>query len=305
MNLGIVSAIFDELDFDEMIYSVSQLKYSCVEVACWPKGESERRYAGVCHIDVDNFTDSKIKEIKNTCEKNRVQISSLAYYPNTLDPDKNKRNYNIEHLKKVIEASHKLGINLVTTFIGRDQNKNIEDNISLFREVWPSIIEYAEKQKVKIAIENCPMLFDNNQWPGGQNLFTSVVIWRKLFSLIDSPYFGINFDPSHFVWQQMDYISPIYEFSEKIFHIHFKDLKILDDKLKECGVLSYPLDYMVPKIPGLGDVNWGKFISALTDINYKGYACVEVEDRSFENSLSDKLACLKQSRRYLKQYLGD
>lgn len=303
MKLGIVSAIFDELEFEEMIESVHDLGYSCVEVACWPKGESERRYAGVCHIDVDNLDDDNIKEIKDICLKNEVEISSLAFYPNNLDGDLEKRKYNLNHLKKVIKASALLDINLVTTFIGRDQFKTIEENIEEFKKEWPSIIDFASENKVKVAIENCPMLFDLGQWPGGQNMFTSVVIWRKLFEIIDSPYFGINFDPSHFIWQQMDYISPIYEFKDKMFHIHFKDIKILKDKLKEVGVLAYPLDYMLPKIPGLGDVNWSKFVSALTDIGYNGYACVEVEDRAFEKSLDDKLASLKLTKNYLNQFV--
>ncbi|MGD1820691.1 MAG: sugar phosphate isomerase/epimerase family protein [Pleomorphochaeta sp.] len=303
MKLGIVSAIFDELEFEEMIESVHDLGYSCVEVACWPKGESERRYAGVCHIDVDNLDDDNIKEIKDICLKNEVEISSLAFYPNNLDGDLEKRQYNLNHLKKVIKASALLDINLVTTFIGRDQFKTIEENIEEFKKEWPSIIDFASENNVKVAIENCPMLFDLGQWPGGQNMFTSVVIWRKLFEIIDSPYFGINFDPSHFIWQQMDYISPIYEFKDKMFHIHFKDIKILKDKLKEVGVLAYPLDYMLPKIPGLGDVNWSKFVSALTDIGYNGYACVEVEDRAFEKSLDDKLASLKLTKNYLNQFV--
>ena len=303
MKLGIVSAIFDELEFEEMIESVHDLGYSCVEVACWPKGESERRYAGVCHIDVDNLDDDNIKEIKDICLKNEVEISSLAFYPNNLDGDLEKRKYNLNHLKKVIKASALLDINLVTTFIGRDQFKTIEENIEEFKKEWPSIIDFASENNVKVAIENCPMLFDLGQWPGGQNMFTSVVIWRKLFEIIDSPYFGINFDPSHFIWQQMDYISPIYEFKDKMFHIHFKDIKILKDKLKEVGVLAYPLDYMLPKIPGLGDVNWSKFVSALTDIGYNGYACVEVEDRAFEKSLDDKFASLKLTKNYLNQFV--
>ncbi len=303
MKLGIVSAIFDELEFEEMIESVHDLGYSCVEVACWPKGESERRYAGVCHIDVDNLDDENIKEIKDICLKNEVEISSLAFYPNNLDGDLEKRKYNLNHLKKVIKTSALLDINLVTTFIGRDQFKTIEENIEEFKKEWPSIIDFASENNVKVAIENCPMLFDLGQWPGGQNMFTSVVIWRKLFEIIDSPYFGINFDPSHFIWQQMDYISPIYEFKDKMFHIHFKDIKILKDKLKEVGVLAYPLDYMLPKIPGLGDVNWSKFVSALTDIGYNGYACVEVEDRAFEKSLDDKFASLKLTKNYLNQFV--
>ena len=151
---------------------------------------------------------------------------------------------------------------MVKTFIGRDQSKNVEDNLLLMREIWPPILKLAEQENVKIAIENCPMLFGQDQWPGGQNLMTSPVIWRKVFEILDSPMLGINYDPSHFIWQKMDYIKPLYEFKDKIFHVHFKDIKVYEDKLKEAGVMAYPLDYMTPKIPGLGDVNWAKYVSA-------------------------------------------
>jgi sugar phosphate isomerase/epimerase len=181
-----------------------------------------------------------------------VEISSLAFYPNTMDGDLEKRAANIAHLRKVIAASAKLGVNMVTTFIGRDQTKTVEENLVLTKEVWPPIIALAEELGVKIAIENCPMLFGRDQWPGGQNLMTTPVIWRKVFEILPSKNLGINYDPSHFVWQMVDYIKPIYEFKDKIFHVHYKDIKLYPEKLAECGVMAYPLDFMSPKLPGLG-----------------------------------------------------
>ena len=303
MKMGLVSAILDGWNFEEMIDAVADAGFSCVEVACWPQGKGERRYAGVSHIDVEDLTDEKAAYILDYCAKKGVQISSLAFYPNTMDGDEEKRARNIAHLKKVIAASAKLGIGLVTTFIGRDQNKSVEENIELFRQIWPDIIDYAASLDVKIGIENCPMLFGQDQWPGGQNLMTTPVIWRKLFAIIDSPYFGLNYDPSHFVWQQMDYIQPLYEFKDKIFHVHFKDIKLYPEKLAQCGVMAYPLDYMSPKLPGLGDVDWGKFVSALTDIGYDGFACIEVEDKSFESSRERVLDSITLSKRYLDQFV--
>lgn len=223
MKLGLVSAILDWMSFEEMIDTISRLGYECVEVACWPCGKAERRYAGVSHIDVDSLDDEKAAYILNYCREKKVEISALAFYPNTMDADPEKRAANIEHLKKVILASEKLGVGMVTTFIGRDQTKNVEDNMVLFREIWPGIIAFAEEHKVKIAIENCPMLFDGGQWPGGQNLATTPRIWREMFEAIPSEYFGLNYDPSHFIWQMMDYIKPMYEFKDKIFHVHYKD----------------------------------------------------------------------------------
>ena len=303
MKMGVVSAILDGWSFEEMIDTLSEMGFSCVEVACWPQGKAERRYAGVSHIDVDNLTDEKAEYILNYCKEKKVEISSLGYYPNTLDPDLEKRSHNIAHLKKVIDASAKLGINLVTTFVGRDQYKTVEENIELFKQVWPNIIAYAEARKVRIGIENCPMLFGKDQWPGGQNLMTTPVIRRRRFELANSDSFGLNYDPSHFVWQQMDYIQPLYEFKDKIFHVHFKDIKLYPEKLRECGIMAHPLDYMTPKLPGYGDVNWGKYVSALTDIGYDGPACIEVEDRAFESSREKILDSIRISGRYMSQFV--
>lgn len=303
MKMGLVSAILDGWNFEEMIDTVSEMGLACVEVACWPKGKAERRYAGVSHIDVADMTEEKAEYILEYCKKKGVEISALAFYPNTMDSDIQKREENIEHLKKVIEASARLGVNMVTTFIGRDSQKTVEENVELFREIWPPIIAFAEQNKVKIAIENCPMLFGKDQWPGGQNLMTTPVIWRKLFGIIDSEYFGLNYDPSHFIWQQMDYIKPIYEFKDKIFHVHYKDIKMYKERLEECGVMAYPLDYMSPKLPGLGDVDWGYYVSALTDIGYEGFTCIEVEDKAFEGSRERVLESIRLSKRYLEQFV--
>lgn len=303
MKLGFISAILEAMTFEEMIDTAARLGYECVEVACWPCGKAERRYAGVSHIDVDTLDDEKISYIQNYCKEKQVEISALAYYPNTMDGDLQKREANIAHLKKVIAAAAKLNVGMVTSFIGRDQTKTIEDNMKLFAEIWPDIIKTAEEQHIKIAIENCPMLFGADQWPGGQNLFTSPKIWREMFAIIPSDYFGINYDPSHFVWQMMDYIKPLYEFKDKIFHVHYKDIKMYPDKLNDVGIMAYPLEYMAPKLPGLGDVNWAKYVSALTDIGYHGYTCVEIEDRSFEGSQEDVINSLILSKRYLSQFV--
>lgn len=303
MKLGIVSAILDGWTYEEMIDEISAIGYECVEVACWPQGKGERRYAGVSHIDTEGLTKEKAEHILSYAKKKNVEISALAYYPNTLDPDLEKRKYVIDHLYTVIDASKTLGVNLVTSFIGRDQTKSVEENIEEAVKVWKPILEYAKEKGVRIAIENCPMLFDRDQWPGGQNLFTSPVIWRKMFDLLPYDNFGLNFDPSHFIWQQMDYIAAVRNFKDKLFHIHYKDIKLLKHRLAECGVMAYPLDYMVPKLPGLGDVKWDEFVSALTEAGYNGYSCVEVEDRAFESSRERVVDSLRLSYRYLRNYV--
>lgn len=303
MKLGFVSSILEGASFQEVVDTAAELGYECVEAACWPKGRAERRYAGVTHIDAESLDEAKCASILDECRKKNVEISSLAYYPNTMDPDPEKRKVIIEHLKCLIRTAPKLGVHMVTTFVGRVQDKTVEENLEIFKRVWPPIIKYAEDCGVKVAIENCPMLFTKEQWPAGQNLATTPAIWRKLFSIIPSENFGINYDPSHFVWQHIDYLKPIYEFHNRIFHVHFKDIKLLKDKEAEVGIMAYPLEFMRPKLPGLGDVDWGKFVSALTDIGYDGYACIEVEDKAFEGSPEKIKKSLEISYRYMRQFV--
>lgn len=305
MKFGLLTAILDGWSFEEAVDTAAEMGFKCLEVACWPAGKAERRYAGVSHIDAERVCadDDYAKHVNDYVAEKGMSISSLAFYPNTMDPDLEKRAAAIAHLKALIKASQKLGVGMVTTFIGRDQHKNLEENIELFKEIWPDIIALAEDCGVKIAIENCPMLFGPDQWPGGQNLMCTPAIYRKLFEIIPSPNFGLNFDPSHYVWQGLDYLKTVYEFKDRIFHIHFKDIKLYPEKLAECGVLAYPLDYMSPKIPGLGDVDWGAFISALNDIRFDGCAVIEVEDKAFESCSEDILNSIRLSKRYLDNFI--
>ena len=293
MKLGFITAICDGMTLEEVVDFAAENGLECIEVACWPQGGAQRRYAGVSHIDVASLDENKAAAIKKLCADKGVEISSLAYYPNTLDPDLEKRQNYIAHIYKLIDASAMLDVNMVTTFLGRDPHKTVSENLKLVEEVWPQIIVYAEKKGVKIGIENCPMLFTEDEWPGGQNLMTSPSNWRKIFQILDSPNFGINYDPSHFVWQQIDYIKPIYEFKDKIFK----------DKLSDVGVMAAPLEYMSPKLPGLGDVDWGRYVSALTDVGYNEYTCIEVEDKAFEKSLEDAKKAVVLSAKYLRNFV--
>ncbi len=304
LDLGFVSAILADKSFEEVIEFASKEKFKCVEIMCWPKGKAERRYAGVTHIDVDKTDDNEAAAIKQILAKNNIYISGLGYYPNPLDANEQQSSFFIEHIKKVIQAAAKLEVPVVNTFIGRDPKKSVEENLEKFAEVWPEIIKVAEENNVKVGIENCPMLFTRDEWPGGKNLATTPAIWRKMFEIIPSPNFGLNYDPSHLVWMQMDEVKPIYEFSEKLFHIHLKDVKVFRDKLNEVGIMAYPLDYHSPKIPGLGDVNWRGFFSALTTVKYRGPVCIEVEDKAFEGSEADIKSAILTSRNFIKQFLA-
>ena len=223
MKFGLLTAILDGWTFEEVVDIASEMGFKCLEVACWPAGKAERRYAGVSHIDCERVCedDTYAAYVKELVDSKGLEISSLAFYPNTMDPNLEKREAAIAHLQAVIKASAKLGVGMVTTFIGKDQYKTFEENIELFKQIWPGLIKLAEDNGVKIAIENCPMLFGADQWPGGQNLRCTPKIYRQLFEIISSPNFGLNFDPSHYVWQGLDYLKTVYDFKARIFHIHF------------------------------------------------------------------------------------
>lgn len=303
MKLGFLSSILPDLSFKEVIDFAAEVGYETVEVACWPSGKSERRYGGVTHIDVCNLTEEKISYIKKYCKEKNVSISALGYYPNNMDQDLEKREFYNNHLIKVIDAADKLGIGLVNTFIGRMTDRNLEDNINELNSVWDPILAHAEKRNIAIGIENCPMLFTYDEWPGGQNLGSSPHNFRLIFEKLKDKKIGINFDPSHHIIQDMEYEEFFKKFKDKIYHLHIKDMKIDREKLNEYGRLVPPNFYTIPKIPGHGDVDWSKFIRSAREIGYNGPVVVEIEDRSFENSLEDRLNALKISYRYMRNYM--
>ena len=304
MKIGFVSAILPEFTLEEILSFARDAGFSSVELMCWPPGKSDRRYAGVTHLDVSNFGKDEVKHVHDLTANNGVAISGLGYYPNPLSADAVESTIATSHLHKLIDASADLGVNVVNSFVGRDPLKSVEANWPRFLEVWTPIVKHADERGVRIGIENCPMLFSQDEWPGGKNLATSPAIWRKMFDAIPSPAFGLNFDPSHMIWQQMDYVAPLLEFRDRLVHIHAKDARIERAALDSRGVLSYPKYWHTPKLPGLGDVRWGAFLGTLADSGYDGHVAIEVEDRAFEGSVEKRKESLIISRRYLLQYMA-
>jgi sugar phosphate isomerase/epimerase len=303
MLLGFVSAILPDLSLDGVLEFAAAEGYDCVELMCWPPGKAERRYAGVTHLDVTVLGPAGVDRVQSLIARTGVAISGLGYYPNPLAPDPEEAAAAVEHIRRVIDAAALLGVGRMNTFIGRDPAKSVDENWPRFLETWEPLVAHADEQNVKIGIENCPMLFSRDEWPGGKNLAISPAIWRRMFEAIPSPNFGLNYDPSHLAWMQMDPAEPLWEFKDRIHHAHAKDVRVDRRRLDDVGVLAYPLDYHTPKLPGMGDVDWGRFFSVLTDIGYDGPICVEVEDRAFEGSLESRKASLRQSRAYLRQFI--
>ena len=302
IRLGVVSAILPELSLAEVLDVCAREQFACVELMCWPVGRADRRYAGVTHIDVTALGEDRGAGIKKQLAQSGVAASALGYYPNVLSPDPRESEATIEHLRRVIVAAQVLEIGLVNTFIGRDWTRSLRKNWSRFREVWPPLIRFAEECGVRIAIENCPMLFTADEWPGGKNLAVSPAIWRQMFEAIPSDSFGLNYDPSHMIWQHMDPIQPLRDFAAKIFHVHAKDARINRQKLNQCGILAHPLEYHDPRLPGLGEVDWSAFFAALMETRSDVSVAVEVEDRAYEGSLENRILGIRQARRFLAQF---
>jgi sugar phosphate isomerase/epimerase len=300
MQLGFVSAILGDLSLEQVFACARDEGFGCVELMCWPPGGADRRYAGVTHVDVTTLTEEQAARIREMSAASRVAISGLGYYPNPLDPDASHRRMVGNHLKQVIAAAPLLGVSVVNTFIGRDPQLSEEANWPRLKEVWPDILTEAARCKVAVGIENCPMLFSKDEWPGGKNIATSPAIWRRLFE--EFPTLGLNFDPSHLVFQFIDCVRAIREFGKRIVHFHAKDERVDPDRLYQVGVMG--LGWHVPKLPGLGDVSWGPLFAALTDVGYNGPVCIEVEDRAYEGSLADRVRSLRQSRRFLEQWVS-
>lgn len=303
MQLGFASAIVPDLNLEQVMDLAAEIGYRCVEVMCWPPSKAERRYAGITHINLTQLAEVDIANVLRIVDRTGVTISALGYYPNCLSTNHAEAAAAIEHLKKVIESAPKLGLSRVNTFIGRDQTLSVDANWPRVISTWRPLLDLAEKHSVRIGIENCPMFFTHDEWPGGKNIATSPRNWRRLFTDLGSPLLGLNYDPSHMVFQQMDYLKPIREFADRIFHVHAKDVRVDRDRLNEVGILANPNEYHTPKLPGLGEIDWGSFFSALADAKYTGPVCVEVEDRAYEATLERRIEALRQSYRFLSQLL--
>jgi len=243
------------------------------------------------------------RELNRLISSVGVSISALGYYPNLLSPDTGERVDCARHLKKVIRAAALLGVGGVNSFVGGDWRKSVDQNWPAFLRVWRPLVAYAKEYGVRVGIENCPMLYTGDEWPGGKNLAYAPAIWQRMFEEIPDEHFGLNYDPSHLVWQRIDYVSPMVEFAGRIFHVHAKDVRIDLDRLEDVGILAAPLEYHTPKLPGLGEVNWGRFFSVLGETGYDGPVCIEFEDRAYEGSMARKRAGLRQAARFFRGFM--
>lgn len=301
MKLGLLTAAFPDLSLEQVAEWAAAEGFETLEIACWPSSTGEqRRYSGVTHIDVDALD---VDTVRATLERHGLEISSLAYYPNNLDPDDERRREVNAHLLKVVDAAQQLGVRTVGTFVGNDKDRPYPENLERFKELWPPLVAYAADRDVRIAIENCPMIFSWDEWPGGNNLAATPASWDDMFEAIPGPNFGLNLDPSHLVWQMIDYERVVYDYADRIFHVHAKDMEVRRDGLYRHGVMSLGMGWQVPRLPGLGEVRWDRFLAALYAVGYDSYVSIEHEDRRFEGDVDLVKRGFLVARNTLRPYI--
>ncbi|MBL8582170.1 MAG: sugar phosphate isomerase/epimerase [Rhizobiaceae bacterium] len=284
MKLGLLTAPFPDTPLMQVADWADSVGFEVLEIACWPKSTGPtRRYAGTSHIDVAALSETEGKEIVAKLAARNLSVSALGYYPNPLHPDAAHRETVIAHLKNVIVGASRMGLDLVNTFCGGDAAKSLDANWQDALKVWPEIIAFARGHGITLAFENCPMIFSNDEWPGGHNIAYSPTIWRRILEQWGGDV-GMNFDPSHLVWQMIDQARFIREFGPSMLHVHAKDLMIDRDGLYERGIMSAGIGWQVPRMPGLGEVDWNGFFAGLYRAGYDGPVVIEHEDRRFEGS---------------------
>jgi sugar phosphate isomerase/epimerase len=284
MKLGILSAPFADTHLMKVADWSASEGFDAMEIACWPaSGGEARRYAGTSHVDVEGMTEARASEIAGALAEKGIAISGLGYYPNPLHVDADYRDRVISHLKKVIVAAGMMKVPLVNTFVGGDRTLTVDQNWERAQQIFPEIVKHARNNGVLLAFENCPMIFTKDEWPGGHNIAYSPKIWRRIFEIWGNDV-GMNFDPSHLVWQMIDQARFIREFGARMVHVHAKDLMIDRDGLYENGVMSVGVGWQIPRMPGLGDINWAEIFAGLYRVGYDGPVIIEHEDRTFEGS---------------------
>jgi sugar phosphate isomerase/epimerase len=284
MKLGFLTAPFPNTPLAEVAQWAGGNGFESLEIACWPQSKGPaRRYAGTSHIDVADLSESRAGEIVDEVASHGLSISGLGYYPNPMHPDAEVREAAIAHQKLVIEACAKMKVPFFNTFMGGDSSLHVDANWERALEIWPPIVEHAKAHGVKITIENCPMIFSHDEWPAGNNIAWSPYIWRRIIAEWGDT-IGLNYDPSHLVWLMIDQERFIREFGPNILHVQAKDVEIDRDGLYERGALSGGIGWQIPRLPGLGEANWGRIFAALWRAGYDGDIIIEHEDRDFEGS---------------------
>lgn len=217
-----------------------------------------------------------VDELKSAREREGIRISAVAHYGPALSLQGKEL---AESFKKAIDLAEACGAGVVTTIAAReDVTKSIADCIPGFKKTYSAVATLAEDKGVKIAFENWPAF---GGYPmSGKTLAFTPEAWQLMFDAVPSKALGLEFDPSHLYWQGIDHILALRQFSERVYHVHAKDTEIFYEKRNHVGI--YGNGWWTYRIPGLGEINWTKFIAELYKFDYTGGVCIEHEDGRFD-----------------------
>ncbi len=226
-------------------------------------------------LDPEKLDDAAIASIKQKVLAAGIYVSSLACDGNHIDPDPAKREKQNEHTVRMIELCGKLGVHAIGGQSGTDKSRPLAQQVDQIVKVYTEkYFPACEKNNVKVLWE---------PYQGGPNIATGPVGWDALFKAFkDSPYVGLQFDPSHLVWQFMDPVAAAREFAEKIYDVHLKDTEILWHIVRRGGI--EPVNkarWWRFRVPGYGSVDWKGFFSVLAEIGYTGAMNIENEDEFY------------------------
>lgn len=301
MKLGFLTGCLNMLSLEEVVKWSGENKFGALEISSWPPANT-RDYSGT-HLNVNDFDAAKAGEVKSLFDQNGLEIACLTYCENNLHHDLSKREFYHAHLRKVIDAANLLGVQNVSTFIGRDHTLTLDENVAEAARVFPAILDYAKERNVRLAIENCPMPGWDMEGLVG-NIAFSPAMWDKLFNAIPHDNLGINMDPSHLYFMEIDHLAAVRDYASRIFHAHAKDTEIFDYKRAREGNFTFSFhSWWRYRMPGLGEINWSRFIDALMQAGFDGTLSTEHEDPIYEGSEEKVKQGLVLGRRHLEQFL--
>jgi len=297
MKIGFLTAALRMQPLEEMAAWASEVGFEMLEFAAWPLKKGEK---GSSNLDVAGMTKAKAAELSGLMADLGLEISSLGYYDNMLAAEPEARRAKTAHLKKVIDAAARLGVGLVGCFAGRHAGKTLDENLVEVKKVFMPLCRYAADHGVRLMLENCPM--EGWQFEGlVGNIAYNPEMWCKIFDVLDEFDVGLNYDPSHLHWLGIDHTGLIPEFAERIVHVHAKDTEIIEERAHRNGF--YSSGWWRYRIPGMGEIDWGRFISVLGECGYDGVLSIEHEDPVWHGEPEKKKQGLVLGRRHLAQFL--
>ena len=303
MKIGFLTGCLKNMPLFEKAEFAHAAGFEALEISCWPE-QNDRDYSGN-DIDVANLTPEKAKEISDKMQALELEISSLAYYDNTLSANPEERAAVNAHIHKVIDAAQMLGVKRVGVFAGRDISKDIAGNFDEFERIFTGLVDYAEQRGVMLMIENCQM----HGWlepdkPG--TISYSPELWREMFRRVPSRNFGLNYDPSHLHVMLMDYMQCLEGFEDRVVHLHAKDAEVFADKVAQYGVYNgqFGDSFWRYRMPSLGQVDWEKLLEHLQSHEYDYVVSIEHEDPLYSGNLEQVKEGLVLGLNYLKRVLG-